>query len=123
MQTVLVTITGPAKSRDLDVPGEIAVRDLLPELVKLCGTSSAAEITGESSAWVLRFPEGNLLDTSRSLIELGVMDGAVLVLQNRYLLERERARAPQFQPQPVAPSRETGGIGIFWNKDGFREEN
>ena len=122
MQTVLVTITGPGKSMDLEVPGEVPLGELLPELVKLCGPQSTAEAIGDSFSWFLRLPEGNPLDANRSLIEADVMDGAVLVLQDRQALSRERARM-QFQPQPVAPSRETGGIGIHWNKDGLIKDN
>jgi len=122
MQTILLTITGPAKSMDLEVPGEIPLRDLLPELVKLCGPSSAGA-TGESFSWFLRFPEGKPLDASRSLIEANVMDGALLLLQDHQFLARERARSIPFQPQAVAPSRQTGGIGIRWNKEGLLKDH
>lgn len=122
MQTVLVTITGPGKSMDLEVPGEVSLGELLPELVKLCGPQSPAEAIGDSFSWFLRFPEGNPLDDNRSLIEADVMDGAVLVLLDRHSLSRERVPM-QFQPQPVAPSRETGGIGIHWNKDGLMQDH
>ena len=122
MQTILVTITAPDKSMDLEVPGELPLGELLPELVKLCGPQSA-EAIGDSFSWFLRFPEGNPLDANRSLIEAEVMDGAVLVLQDRQSLARERARSIQFQPRPVSPSRETGGIGIHWNKEGLIKDH
>jgi hypothetical protein len=123
MQTILVTITGPGKSMDLEVPGEIALYELLPELVQLCGSSSSGEVTGESLSWILRLPTGGMLDARRSLIESEIMDGAVLVLQDSQAPARERAPARQFQPPPVTPSRETGGIGIHWNKEGLIKDN
>lgn len=123
MQTILVTITGPGKSMDLEVPGEISLHELLPELVKLCGSPSAGEVTGNSLSWILRLPAGAMLDARRSLIESEIMDGAVLVLQDRQALAREQAPVIQFQPPPVAPSRETGGIGIHWNKEGLTKDN
>lgn len=122
MQTVLVTISGPGKSMDLEVPGEVPLSELLPELIKLCGPQTPVAAIGDSFSWFLRLPDGNLLDANCSLIEAAVMDGAVLVLQDRYSLARERARSIEFQPQPVAPSRETGGIGIHWNKDGLMKD-
>jgi hypothetical protein len=107
---------------DLEVPGEIPLGELLPELVKLC-SSPRASVPGDVHSWVLRFPEGNPLPVNRSLIEADVMDGAALVLQDQQSLARDRARAGQFQPAPIAPSRETGGIGIYWNKDGLMKDN
>lgn len=107
---------------DLEVPGEIPLGELLPELVKLCGSPSAS-VTDDSYSWILRFPQGNPLPVNRSLIEADVMDGAALVLQDRQSLARERARTNQFQPPPTAPSRETGGIGIHWNKDGLMKDD
>lgn len=107
---------------DLEVPGEIPLGELLPELVKLCG-SSRASVTGDTHSWVLRFPEGNPLPVNRSLIEANVMDGAALVLLDQQSLARERARISQFQPPPIAPSMDTGGIGIHWNKDGLMKDD
>ncbi|SRR5579883_396383 len=121
MQTILVTITGPGKSMDLEIPGELPLRELLPELIKLCGSQSA-ESNEASLSWVLCTPDSSVLDANRSLIESQIMDGAILMLQDRFSLERERTRSRQFQPQPIAPSRETGGIGVYWNKEGFTKD-
>jgi hypothetical protein len=118
MQTVLTTISGPGGSIDLELPGEVPVHDLLPELVNLWGPQLLLRSV-EPFSWILAGQDGGSLDTNRSLIESGVMDGAVLVLRESASWARERQQAAQFVPEPVTPGPQTGGIGIRWNKAGL----
>ncbi len=122
MQTILVTITGPGKSIDLEVPGELPLRELFPELLRLCGPQTPVGLAETTPSWLLRFAEGRPLDPNRSLIESEVMDGAMLVLQDSQSLAREQTPPMQFHPPLVLPSRDTGGIAVHWNKEGFLQD-
>ncbi len=122
MQTVLTTINGPGRSIDLELPGEVPIHDLLPELVKLW-EPSPQEASTDSLHWILAIADGGSLDTSRSLIESGVVDGTVLSLRDSTSWAREREQATQLTPGVVMPGPETGGIGIRWNKDGLLKDN
>jgi hypothetical protein len=122
MQTILVTVTGPGKSIDLEIPGELPLRELFPELLRLVGPRTSVGVAEVTPSWLLRFAEGRPLDPNRSLIESEVMDGALLVLQDSQALAREQTPPMQFHPPLVVPSRDTGGIAVYWNKEGFLQD-
>lgn len=93
MSTVLVTVVGPAGRRDLSLPADSPIHELMPTLVRLVGDSD-----GEASeAWALnRSPaDDQPLSPGASLSGSGILDGAVLYL--------DRARAPEPQATPAAP--------------------
>ncbi len=121
MQTVLVTLNGPGSSIDLELPGDVPIRDLLAELTKLW--EPPAEEPTEPLHWMLSREGGGVLDAARTLIECGVMDGAVLGLQDSVSLARQREQAAQLAPGIIQPGPQTGGIGIRWNKEGWLKES
>lgn len=62
---------------DVEVPADVPVADLLPELAALAGLTDTEALP---RAWVLSRIGGRLLDPERSLAEDGVADGALLEL-------------------------------------------
>ena len=123
MQTLLITLIGPQKRVDLQVPGEVPLGDLLPALLAMCVPSLAQAHTPN---WQL-IHEQRLLSIDRSLVEAGVMDGAVLVLQDVSTqmtrpMQPIAAKPRHFVPRTVTPSRSTGGIGATWSHDGLPNE-
>jgi Mrp family chromosome partitioning ATPase len=75
---VLVTVAGPAGRRDLVVPADVPVGDLLGPVV-------AAAVDGQPGTagpdrWRLALPGGDPLPPERSLAASGVGDGAILTL-------------------------------------------
>lgn len=118
MQTLLITIIGPQKQVDLQVPGEVPVGDLLPALVAMCVPSSAQT---HGANWQLAYGQRSL-STERSLIEAGVVDGTLLILQDVSTqmtrpMQPTAAKPQHFVPRTVTPSRSTGGIGVTWSND------
>jgi hypothetical protein len=118
MQTVLLTLIGPTRQIDLRLPAEVPIGNLLPILLDLCGPGVSPPVSLDTSpAWCLVLPNNAILPPTHSLRACGVVDGAILLLQNpaaRYVQQR-RAHGPSFQPQALLPSTETGGIGVRWN--------
>jgi len=120
MHTLLITIATSQHSTDLEIPAEVPIGDLMPKLLDLCGPQPPNAAQTQPSRWYLR-----LLDTptplipTQSLLDAGVKDGAILVLQDT----TAEAQPPQqkreeqlFTPQDMLPSKETGGIGITWGE-------
>jgi hypothetical protein len=115
MQTVLITLVGPARRIDLKLPAEVPVGDLLPKILELCGPRLPQVAPMQ---WLLVFPsKGVAVPPIRSLQECGVVDGAVLFLQDSasFATRQQQAAAQTFRPQVIQPSAQTGGIGVKWN--------
>ena len=121
MQNLLVTLVGPQKTSDLELPGDIPIDDLLPYLFALCGTrASASSEEPDLAAWCLRIeahPEA--LPRAHSLIDAGVQDGDMLYLQPLTAISALPVPEKQFQPKAILPGPSTGGIGVAWDKDGL----
>ncbi len=110
MQTLLLTIISPQRSIDLKLPAETPLAELLPALVKLC----ISDLSASQSTWTLIVAETHkTLDTTQSLLEAQLVDGAILVLQPQALV-RVLAET-MFQPENIVPTTESGGIGVRWN--------
>jgi hypothetical protein len=115
--TLLVTLRGPFKTVDMELPGDVPVSELVPVLLEVCAFSK-----DDPQAW----PQANArlqvaglpvpLSLERTLLEAGVCDGTLLVLQtNDSPSPLDEALAPQrFAPRWVQPGVETGGIGVTW---------
>ena len=87
MPTLLVTIDTPQQSIDLEVPGDVPIDALLPELVAACGLSPVG-VNNAATQWVLA-PAGSApFPPNRSLIDCGVVDGARLSLQDAAMPRR-----------------------------------
>jgi WXG100 protein secretion system (Wss), protein YukD len=96
---VLVTVAGPAGRRDLVVPADVPVGDLL-------GPVAAAAVDGQPDTagpdrWRLAFPGGDPLPPERSLAASGVGDGAILTL----------APAPATAGSPHGAAPPPAGLG------------
>lgn len=116
MQTVLLTLIGPARRVDLKLPAEVPTRTLLAKLLEICGPQQDQI---DPAQWRLVIPGKRLvLPSDRSLLDCGVVDGASLLLQDyaTFATEQQRqAQAGTFRPQALPPSASTGGIGVKWN--------
>jgi len=111
--TLLVTICGPCKTVDMELPGDVPVSELVPVLLEIFTSHK-----DDPQAWQqanARLQVGGV-PLSGTLVEGGVCDGTLLVLQT------DDAPAPQdetFVPQPFGPGSvpsgvEAGGIGVTW---------
>lgn len=120
MPMLLITVTGPQQSVDLQVPGELPISDLLPTLLEIYCASTEAVPVQANASWQIVY--GNkLLPLDRGLSELAVPDGAILRLQNQAsplvrALPAEQQKPRQFVPRNISPGRNTGGIGVRWSK-------
>jgi MinD-like ATPase involved in chromosome partitioning or flagellar assembly len=76
--TVLVTVQGPDERAELQLPADWPVGELLPGLVEICAL--AAHSAG--ARWELAPLGGLAYDPSRTLREVGVMDGSLLHLRD-----------------------------------------
>jgi uncharacterized ubiquitin-like protein YukD len=119
MLTILLTLIGPTRQIDLRLPAEVPIGELLPILLDLCGPGvSPHAFVDTSPAWCLALPANNaILPPTHSLHACGIVDGAILLLQNpaaRYVQQRP-AYSQSSRPRALLPSTETGGIGVRWN--------
>jgi hypothetical protein len=114
MQTVLITLVGPERQVDLKLPAEVPVGDLFPKLLELGGLRMARS---QFVQWRLVLSaRGLALPLNRSLRDSGVVDGAVLSLQDgASFVARHQDTAQSFRPRAIQPSANTGGIGVKWN--------
>lgn len=114
--TILVTIRGPLKSIDLELPGDVSVGELLPLLLEMCGSqeNDSQEFLQAVGLQVAgtRAP----LSSEQTLIDAGVYDGTVLMLQPEQAPspQIERPAPQQFVPRSMQPGASTGGIGVTW---------
>ena len=97
MATLLVTVVGPARRRDLSLPADSPVFELLPALVRLVGDEDGQAI--EPDAWVLSGPAEEPLAGDATLASSGVLDGSVLHLERLRPVED----AIPAQPPPLPP--------------------
>ena len=115
--TVLVTVCGSLKTLDLELPGDVPVSELIPLLLKICGS-------GEDTTQAFRQADARLrvagmagtLSSDKTLVDAGICDGTVLVLQasgSPSLLDESLA-PQQFMPRSVQPDVNTGGVGVTW---------
>ncbi len=76
---VRVTVRAPTRWIDVALPGDVAVAELLPYILRHAGDDTAD--AGERHAgWLLRRPTGDIIDSQRTLAAQRVLDGEVLHL-------------------------------------------
>jgi MinD-like ATPase involved in chromosome partitioning or flagellar assembly len=90
---LLVTVAGPRGRRDLSLPADAPVAELLPVLVRLVGDGSA------TAGWTLTPTGGRPLPAGSSLAAGGVLNGALLHLET----PRPAPAAPPPPPAPPPP--------------------
>ena len=76
---MLVTIIGPAGRRDLSLPADAPVRELLPPLIEIAGSSNG-DGAADPAAWTLSPGGGEPLAQDTTLEDGGVLAGQVLYL-------------------------------------------
>lgn len=116
--TILVTIRGPLKTIDLELPGDVSVGELIPLLLEMCG-SQKNDPQGSLQPPINLQVAGTRapLSSERTLIDAGVYDGTVLTLETKRSPSplAERSASSPFTPKPVQPGANGGGIGVTWN--------
>jgi len=121
MRSVLVTLTTRHDTRDLEMPAEVAVRDLLPALLDLCGLPPSPQGQGgadgaSGAVWTLGLEGIGPLPAARSLLECEIVDGMRLLLLDSHAWRALGPRAPAHSATPRAGA---GGIGVRWRRDGL----
>lgn len=107
-QTFLLTLQGPQRRLDLELPGDVTVSDLLPLLRQLCGDPA------DNGKWSLsRQVSGKPLQAALTLLDNKVLDGDVLVLHKEGA--PPGARPARRQAEPVTRGQ-SGSIVITWEK-------
>ncbi|HEY7833555.1 MAG TPA: EsaB/YukD family protein [Ktedonobacterales bacterium] len=121
MSTVLVTVLGPRRRVDLDIPCDVPISDLIIPLLGVCGPRVArGDPLSHPASWGLGAWRGAMFPASRTLIDCGVVDGGVLVFQDIVSWRNGTPQLHQDAPSPVAAARpptvtQVGDIGIKWN--------
>ena len=107
-QTLLLTLQGPRRKLDIELPGDVPVSDLLPLLQQICGDSI------DVSRWsVSRLMTGKSLKAANTLFENKVLDGEVLLLHKEGSPVGSRPAKRQDVP---ATYTQGGSITVTWEK-------
>ena len=111
--TLLVTVHGPFKTLDLELPSDVAVGELIPLLLEICGSGEDDPQKMRGAPISLQVAGGRApLSLEKTLLGAGVSDGAVLVLSTSPLAESPAPR--RFVPRLVQPPAGSDGIGVTW---------
>ena len=95
LSSVLVTVQGPDQRVELQLPTDRPVADLLPLLVEVCAVGHQEP----AARWELAPLGGLAYDGSRTLHQVGVIDGSLLYL-------RDAATPPQSFDEPPVPHQQ-----------------
>jgi hypothetical protein len=125
MQTLLVTIIGPQRTIDLEMPGEVPIGELLPIVMTLCGSPDFFPQQNALSSWGLGVIDAFVpLPLFSSLSAEKIVNGTILQLKERSAWASNRdGQKPKFVPEIIPPGPATGGIGIKWSKAGLLRVN
>jgi WXG100 protein secretion system (Wss), protein YukD len=118
-RTLLITVQGPRRTVDVELPGDVLTGELFPLLLEMCGDPAISPPPGERVAafWFLTPARtGKPLASALTLFDNNILDGDVLHLQERSLLPEPVAQGKQGIPGSIQPSEYTGGIGVTWEK-------
>jgi len=82
---LLITVLGPFKTVDLELPGDVPVRELIPILLEICDTpANNPQGTLQANASLQVVGKRAPLSLDRTLAEGDVCDGTVLMLQTEH---------------------------------------
>ncbi|HLY31294.1 MAG TPA: EsaB/YukD family protein [Ktedonobacterales bacterium] len=99
---MLITVMGPRKSVDLELPDETAIGELIPLIVQAMGLSSGNPKADGASAWGLGPQQGQPFAPKATLTDSGIVDGAILWFRQLTAWRASAQPAPQPVRQPVA---------------------
>lgn len=134
MATVLVTVTMLGRQRDLELPADTPIADMIAHLLKVFDAPDSPQASPQASpqsATPLATPpdasaamfqlggvDGPIFARERTLMQCGVVDGAELALeQQAYWRQRSSS---QFAPVAVATSSlDEGDFTVRWNRGGL----
>lgn len=105
MQTLLITLVGEQYSVDLQVPGEVPLKNLLPAFVKIHGSHVAGARGTDPSQWSVGHKAWHTpLDPGRSLLDAGIVNGTTLVLREKAEGTTQTRAAPAPKSTAHAPT-------------------
>ncbi len=100
---MLITVAGPRKSIDLELPDETPVGELIPLIVQALGLASGNPQADGANVWGLALQQGQPLNPRATLADTGIMDGAILALRQLTAWRAQPAPAAQRpSAQPVS---------------------
>lgn len=111
---LFLTVIGPQRTIDLEIVADRPIRELLPMLIEIQLGTPAINPQDELEQWRLELPDRTHLPASLSLNECSILDGATLRLHK--IDPNEDEEAQKLLPN-IAPSKESGGIGIKWRRE------
>lgn len=120
MASTLVTVYGPSGPRDLELPADVPISQVIPLLLQECVPQVVGTAWANPAYWGLGPLSGQPMTLEMSLNDARVLDGSSLVFQ-----DMESWRGPANMPAPVAAaaaageSGQMGPITIRWNRDGL----
>ena len=107
-QTLLVTLQGPGKKLDLELPGDVPVHALIPPLLQIDGHPAPVD------PWLMSSrTTGKTLRAEWTLVENKVVDGDILVLHKKE--QPILPQPPKWQGAAARPAQH-GSILITWEK-------
>jgi hypothetical protein len=115
--TLLVTLRGQFQRLDLELPGDVAIGELLPLLLEMSGSQrKAPQLLRQTNARLSIAGMPTPLPLHETLIDAGVCNGTELELhtQEWHQTPPESVAPQQFGRRSVSPGVETGGIGVTW---------
>lgn len=120
-QTVLITVQGTRRRLDIELPGDIPINDLIPLLQEMCNTPArlaANAARPEKTFWTLYLSSlAQPLKGTQTLLEAGVLDGDVLLLQASDASPKKPVQTGKRDfARTIQASEQTGMIGVEWKK-------
>jgi WXG100 protein secretion system (Wss), protein YukD len=118
-RTLLITVQGQWRAVDVELPGDALTGELLPLLLEMCSDPALPPAHGKRAAvsWSLSVAgTGKPLATAFTLLDNNILDGDILLLQERGLLPAPDTQVKQGIPESIPPSERSGGIGVTWER-------
>ena len=136
MVTVLVMVTMLGRQRDLELPADTPIADIIAPLLAVFDAPSSPPSSPQASpqsampsampphasapVFQLGSLDGPVFARERTLMQCGVVDGAELALeQETYWRQRS---SPQFAPVVAPSSVDEGDFTVRWNRGGLFAE-
>lgn len=115
--TLLITLHGQFQRLDLELPGDVAIGELLPLLLEMSSSQrKGPQILRPTNARLYIAGTHTPLPLHETLIAAGVCNGTELELhtQEWHQTLLSSVAPQQFGRRSVPPGVETGGIGVIW---------